>query len=63
MKEVFDAVNQVFDFVVPIADFLWGSQPILIGMHPFPFWGICPLPLSSSLALVSFSASRQDLSR
>ena len=24
MKEVFDAVNQVFDFVVPIADFLWG---------------------------------------
>ena len=24
MKEIFDAVNQVFDFVVPIADFLWG---------------------------------------
>ena len=24
MKEVFDAVNQVFDIVVPIADFLWG---------------------------------------
>ena len=26
MKEIFDAVNQVFDFVVPIADFLWGDR-------------------------------------
>ena len=60
MKEIFDAVNQVFD---PLRIFCGGSQPILTGMHPFPFWGICPLPLSSSLALVSFSALRQVSSK
>ena len=50
MKEIFDAVNQVFDFVVPIADFLWGfptnfdwyaSIPILgkfVLCHCHPHW-------------------------
>ena len=43
MKEVFDAVNQVFDFVVPIADFLWG--------FPTNFDWYASIPILGNLSL------------
>lgn len=63
MKEIFDAVNQVFDFVVPIADFLWGFPTNFDWYASIPILGNLSFAIVILIALVSFSALKQDLSR